>query len=443
MREHFEAARALYASTGQPLGQAMMVCELASSDFSEGNVTDAVRRTQEALAIVPEGPGDDEHQATLAHIESRLARFLYFSGDYDAALPHADRALQIAENADLPDVLSPALDTKGSVLAARGRRTEAEVLIRGALAVALEHDLTERAAMACLSLATTLEEIDKPEPALEVYAQAAGLLQRLGDRPNAAGARLNRLLGLQELGRWAEAERMFAEYLDNDAEELSSRLWPGAQAVSAVWLYAARGDVATVRRLLDASAALVEHAHLEVRAGHDAARALLANVEGDHALALTTAEATLRACIEELFPVWMRLALIEAVEAAFSLGDTAKVVELIALVREHFRPGRQPSMDAHILRWEARIASERGDDDAAAAKFRAAVDGFATLQRPFWLAVSRLQLAEWLLAKGHDADAQEPMRQARATFEELGATSWLHRAMRGAVTTMDSTAMPA
>ena len=71
-----------------------------------------------------------------------------------------------------------------------------------------------------------------------------------------------------------------------------------------------------------------------------------------------------------------------------SLGEVTKVVELIRLVRERFRPGRQPSMDAHILQWEGRMAAQRKDDDAAAAKFSAAIDAFATLQRPFWLAVT-------------------------------------------------------
>ena len=35
-------------------------------------------------------------------------------------------------------------------------------------------------------------------------------------------------------------------------------------------------------------------------------------------------------------------------------------------------------MDAHILRWEARLAAERNDLEAAAAKFGAAIDAFAS-----------------------------------------------------------------
>ena len=290
VRAHFETARALYARTDQPLGQATVLCELAADDFADGNLAGALQRTRDALATVPDGPRDDEHQATVAKIEATLARYLYFSSDYDAALPHAERALQIADPAELWDVLALALDTKGSVLAARGRRTEAELVIRGALTVALDHDLTDRASGSCLSLATTLEEEDRLEDALDFYEQAEGLVRRMGDRPRAAGARLNRILGLLDLGRWGDVEAMFTDYLESDAEELASRLWPGAMAVNAAWLYALRGDAAAVRRIVEGGAAIVEHAHLEVRAGHDAGRAVLANIEGDHALALATAE---------------------------------------------------------------------------------------------------------------------------------------------------------
>jgi class 3 adenylate cyclase/tetratricopeptide (TPR) repeat protein len=428
VRAHFETAEALYAATGRPLGQATALSELGKSDYDEGNLAGALQRTQEALATVPDTGIDEGHQDTLAYIEARLARFMYFSSDYETALPHVERALQIAETEGLWDVLCLAIDTKGSILAARGRRTEAEVLIRGALQVALEHDLTERAAASSITLATTLEEEDRLEPSLELYEQGEGFLQRLGDHPNAVGTRLNRIQGLLELGRWDEVQAMFNEYLEADADELGSRLWPGAVAVNAAWLYVLRGDAAAARRLVEQCSPLVAHAQLEMRVQCDAPRAAVANAEGDHVNALATAESTLRSCIDESFPVGMRSALIEAVEAAFSLGQVSKVVELMQLVRDHFRLGRQPSVDAHFLRWEARLAAERDDAEGAASKYSAAIDAFARLQRPFWLAVSRCELGEWLLARGRDAEAQEQLGHARATFEQLRATPWAQRA---------------
>ncbi len=302
VRGHFEAARALYAATRRPLGEAMTLCELGMSDYEEGNLAGAVQRTQDALATVPDAGADDELQATLAYIEARLSRLLYFSSDYDAALLHGERALQISETEGLWEVLCLALDTKGAILAARGRRAEAEILIRGGLAVALEHDLTDRASSSCISLATTLEEDDRLEPSLDFYERAEALLQRLGDRPRAAGARLSRIQGLLELGRWDAVDAMFTEYLETDAEEFTSRLWPGAVAVNAAWLYILRGDAATARRLVEQGAPVMAHAQLEMRAGSDAATAAVANAEGDHVKALATAEPTLRACIDEVLP---------------------------------------------------------------------------------------------------------------------------------------------
>ena len=90
------------------------------------------------------------------------------------------------------------------------------------------------------------------------------------------------------------------------------------------------------------------------------------------------------------------------------------------------------------------MAARRNDTEAAVATFRSAIDGFAALERPFWLAVARLELAELLLAVGRDAEAQEPLAQARATFIALRAAPWLARASAGATATaMESTALPA
>ena len=444
LRAHFESARGLYVATAQPLGEAMVLCELAADDFAEGNVAGALQRTREALATLPDGATDDEHMATLAHVEARLARFMYFSSDYDAALPHLERALQIAETANLWGVLALALDTKGSILAARGRRTEAELVIRGALNVALEHDITERAPGHASAWPPRSRRSTSRNPPSRCTPRRRGCCSGSATGPtprvrnstgssasstSAGGTRPARC----SPSTWRTTPRSSARDCGR-----GPRRWARRGCTFSGVTPRQRGECSSP------TASLFEHAHLEMRAGHDAARALLANAEGDHALALTTAEATLRACIDESFPVWMRLALIDAVEAAFALGDIAKVVEIIALVRENFRVGRQPSMDAQVLRWEARMAARRNDTEAAIATYRSAIDGFAALERPFWLAVARLELGELLRALGRDDEAQELLAQARATFAELRATPWTARASAGpAVATMKSTALPA
>ena len=78
------------------------------------------------------------------------------------------------------------------------------------------------------------------------------------------------------------------------------------------------------------------------------------------------------------------------------------------------------------------MAVERNDHDEAHTKFSAAVDAFAGLQRPFWLAVTRCELGEWLMAQGREDDARGHLAQARATFEQLRAPAWLERARSAA-----------
>src|SRR4029077_20346101 len=92
-------------------------------------------------------------------------------------------------------------------------------------------------------------------------------------------------------------------------------------------------------------------------------------------------------------------------DAAFALGRDDKVEELIDLVRLHYRPGRQRAIDAHIQRWRGAIAAHRGDDSEVTAQFALALEGFAGLTRPFWLAVTQLEFAEWLVHNERDSEA--------------------------------------
>ena len=141
---------------------------------------------------------------------------------------------------------------------------------------------------------------------------------------------------------------------------------------------------------------------------------------------MTSAEAGLRICLDQSFPVVACADLIEAVDAAFALGRDEKVEELIDLVRTHYRPGRQRAIDAHIHRWRAALAAHRNMDEVAE-EFTAALDAFATLRRPFWTAVTQLEFAEWLMRQERDAEAAALLIQSRSGFAHLGATPWVER----------------
>jgi hypothetical protein len=127
------------------------------------------------------------------------------------------------------------------------------------------------------------------------------------------------------------------------------------------------------------------------------------------------------------YPTMARRALCEAVEAAFALGREADVADLIETASRKFPAGSQPSVDAHVLRWRARLTNHSGDHEPAAL-FRKALDVFERLGRPFWVAVTRVELGEWLTARRRDDDALVLLDQARETFAELRAEPWLGRA---------------
>jgi hypothetical protein len=117
----------------------------------------------------------------------------------------------------------------------------------------------------------------------------------------------------------------------------------------------------------------------------------------------------------------VKFGVVEALESALELGETAKVDELVALI-ESLRPGeRPPLLDAHAHRFRGRLT---GDD----ASFKAAETRFRELGMPFWLAVTELEHAESLGAQDRADEAEELLAEAREIFARLEATPWLQRA---------------
>jgi hypothetical protein len=121
-------------------------------------------------------------------------------------------------------------------------------------------------------------------------------------------------------------------------------------------------------------------------------------------------------------------AFVTAVEAAFALGDDRKVEGLLATV-EALPPGGLPQfLRAHASRFRARLGSDRVED-----LFKGAAGLFRELAVPFYLAVTELEHAEWLLEQGRAEEAEPLLAEAREIFERLDARPWLERAAGVAV----------
>jgi class 3 adenylate cyclase len=428
---HLITAHGLHSSLGDTAATARTLGDIAIIELAEGKMDAAIERMQAALDMLMSGDeADPERNAALAVAASQMAASEYFHGDLTHALEHVDLALQIAETWRLLDVLTTSLDTKSWILAAGGRREESEILDEGALKLARAIGLS-RVGTIESNLADTLQEADRLETAAQHFEQAAVSARRVGDRVSATFADLAGTPALLDLGRWDRCAEIINYYFDHDAVDLSAHVPTVGYAVGAVWLFLWRGQLDGARRLVADADALFERAGTEgnvppdLRALLQAGRAGLANAEGRHRDALEAAQAGLETSIAS-YPTMLRRALCEAVEAAFALGREADAVALIDRVSRRFPAGSQPSIEAHSLRWRARL-SDHVDDGEPAALFRKALDAYERLGRPFWLAVTQVELGEWLIARARDDDAHVHLEQARATFAGLAAEPWLRR----------------
>ena len=114
-------------------------------------------------------------------------------------------------------------------------------------------------------------------------------------------------------------------------------------------------------------------------------------------------------------------------QAAFELGDQAKIDELLAII-EQAPPGWLTRwLRAIGARFGARRAALQGDAAAAEAGFAAAAGIYREAEVPFELAVVLLEHAEWLAGEGRIDEAAPLAAEAREIFERLRATPYLER----------------
>ena len=128
----------------------------------------------------------------------------------------------------------------------------------------------------------------------------------------------------------------------------------------------------------------------------------------------------------------MKEAYFIAGEAALTLGDVAKVEELIAMI-EVLPPGPNLAVPAGALpRLRARLAALRGDLDEVERLFKRAAARFRELGVPFYLGVTALEHGEWLAAHDRADEAGALLAEAREVFEELEAAPWQVRVEQAA-----------
>jgi class 3 adenylate cyclase/tetratricopeptide (TPR) repeat protein len=424
-RVQFQRALELYESEGRTHPAARVSARVGEVEWRTGHLDEALERMERAFSVL----SDDEPDADLATLAAELGRMHFFKGELELAAQRVDSAIEMAESLWLPDVLSSGLNTQALITSFAGRTEHAVALLRHALALALEHDLTPAALRAYNNLGDLLNRRDRYEEAIELQRQGLALARKAGHRASEW-----RLIGelsayLLFTGQWDEALALAAEVPEDQFRV--------AQAGPYLWIYVAveRGDAAEGRRMLSLLSDLEHSADVQERGGYAALSAHVLLGEGRLAEALEASFRTIE--ISEMLGGGLvgsdaKIAYAVGLEAALKLGRLEAAEELLARI-DAIPPGRRaPSLRAQSARYHARLAAARGTHVGVEQGFKTASAIFREHGLVFHLAGTELEHAEWLTAQGRGDEAAPLLAEAREVFERLEATPWLERARAGA-----------
>ena len=381
----------------------------AQLDRSGGSHAVALDRLEAALALAGDSEGIEP--ATLADVHAQLGATHALIGDAPAALPHLERALQIAEEEDLEEIFIRVLISRGIVAQRLGRLREAELLLGAARDRADRFGLTDGWLRAQNNLSVVYEMTDRFAASLDSGREMLRRSRRIGDRVWEAMSLTGELLPMVLLGRWDAALEQF---------EAAADVGSAGGAVTETMLL----DIVEVLlgrgRLDDAEALIGRFASGELsddpqsQSGFLIARSRILLARGDVAAAQAVAADAL-ACASRVGAVstLFKLALEVMLESALAAGETPAADGLLAEI-DGFPPGHRTPWLRAI---RARTAALLGD-----------VAEFATAEALYRELGMRFRLAQVLLEHAEATGDDGPLTEARELFAELGATVWLERA---------------
>ncbi len=406
----------LLVGSGETHAAARVAAQLSAVETATGRFASGIERMQRAFAELK----DDEPDEDIATLAARLGRLLAMTGRYEEAVETNEFALLLGESLRLPEAIVRSLGTKAILARRAGHPEEQEALLRHALHLARQHDLSTQTFSSYGNLSDCFQRGDRYAEALELLTPSIALARRFGDRLQELFALSESTYALSFLGRWDEAVATFEEL---PAEQLRTNAQLSSPLAGVFEVLLHRGELEEARALFAHYGHLRTSEDLQSGAEYAGAAAALAVAEG-HPQDALAAWNDAAALIGELGYAnqGVKQAFVWVVEAALALGEQSRVGAMLEGIEE-LAPGlRPPFLDAQTGRFRARLGD--GDVDA---QFRHAVSSFRELDMVFWAAVTQLEQAEWLLSVGRGEDAAAPLVEARDVFQELGAQPWLDR----------------
>ena len=218
-RKLYDRAIEIAQALGDEVSEARIEIRRAFMATADGLLEDSLARMTHAHGILSKyPPGPD-----LAEAAAEISRLSFFMGQTDRSLEFIERALPIAEELFLPEILSMALNTKALIMRTQGRSQEGMALLRHALRLALEHDAPGAAMRAYNNMASQLDAESAYQEIDEVNQRGLALARKVGHQGWEAKFLSGRVPLLVLLGRWDEALLADAEAAEvPDASKLAA-----------------------------------------------------------------------------------------------------------------------------------------------------------------------------------------------------------------------------
>jgi class 3 adenylate cyclase len=350
-------------------------------------------------------------------LERTRSRLALAAGDFESAIAHAERTLELGSRFGDRNLLALGLHDKGSALVRQGDAETGLALIEEATVAAVSGELSQYATgiVYCGVIAASRDMADLARAGN--WTEAA---KRWCDRQAISGfpgvCRVNRAEVMRLRGSWPEAE----EEIRTAVTELNEF----APSVAATAFYEL-GELQLRMGDLAAAEEAFRQAHglgVEPQPG----LALLRLAGGDLEAAR---RGIMRALSDETRNRLSRARLLPAkVEIALAVGEVedAKIAseELAEIAQDY----GTPSLIAHAAAAAGAVALAERDTDTAVREIRRAIRLYQEVETPYEAAHARLVAADAYRLDGDTDAAELELRAAHATFDRLGAPRDARRA---------------
>jgi tetratricopeptide (TPR) repeat protein/predicted Ser/Thr protein kinase len=408
-----ERSHAKYVKADQPAQAARTAIELAQDNYQKGSRTVCNGWLARAEKLLKNAP-DAVENGYMARFKAKVA--IEADQDFDTALDHAAKALEIAEIHGDADLLTLATQDRGRVFVLKNQVKEGMALLDEAMAMAISGELSSIVVgMTYCNMISMCEKIADYRRAGEWSDEAVRWCKPHSESAFPGICCVHRAEVMNVRGDWITAESE-AERAVNMSEGYSAAIAAEAHYVI--------GEIKLRQGKLQEAEASFQEAHRQGRQPVPG-MALLWLAQGKLDAARSLIDRALSGSGVDLDRIRKLPA---GVEIALAVGDMetarSRADELVSLA-DHLASG---VFTAHADHAVGSVALAEGDFEEALRSLGAARKSWQTVNMPYDEARTRIRMATAYWKEGETALAELEVMAARKAFESLGATVDLARA---------------